>query len=49
LDDYLDRMELSTGTLVVFDTRPQTAPVHERTAFSQQTTPSGRTVTLLRA
>ena len=49
LDDYLDRMELSTGTLVVFDTRPQAAPVHERTAFSQQTTPSGRTVTLLRA
>ncbi|MFD5442920.1 ATP-binding protein [Streptomyces tendae] len=49
LDDYLDRMELSTGTLVVFDTRPQAAPVHERTAFSQRTTPSGRTVTLLRA
>ncbi|MFF0568958.1 ATP-binding protein [Streptomyces sp. NPDC004041] len=49
LDDYLDRMELSTGTLVVFDTRPQAAPVHERTAFSQKTTPSGRTVTLLRA
>ncbi len=49
LDDYLDRMELPTGTLVVFDTRPQAAPVHERTAFSQQTTPSGRTVTLLRA
>ncbi|MBQ0982981.1 ATP-binding protein [Streptomyces sp. F63] len=49
LDDYLDRMELSTGTLVVFDTRPQAAPVHERTAFSPQTTPSGRTVTLLRA
>ncbi|GAA2108485.1 AAA family ATPase [Streptomyces synnematoformans] len=49
LDDYLDRMELSTGTLVVFDTRPQAALVHERTAFSQQRTPSGRTVTLLRA
>lgn len=49
LDDYLDRMELSTGTLVVFDTRPQAASVHERTAFSQQRTPSGRTVTLLRA
>ncbi|WP_420304324.1 AAA family ATPase [Streptomyces sp. MAR4 CNX-425] len=49
LDDYLDRMELSTGTLVVFDTRPQAAPVHERTAFSQESTPSGRTVTLLRA
>jgi hypothetical protein len=48
LDDYLDRMELPTGTLVVFDTRPQAAPVHERTAFTQQTTPSGRTVTLLR-
>lgn len=49
LDDYLDRMELPTGTLVVFDTRPRAAPVHERTAFSQQRTPSGRTVTLLRA
>lgn len=49
LDDYLDRMELPTGTLVVFDSRPQAAPVHERTAFSPQTTPSGRTVSLLRA
>ncbi|MEV0850623.1 AAA family ATPase [Streptomyces sp. NPDC049954] len=49
LDDYLDRMELSTGTLVVFDTRSQATPVHERTGFSQQRTPSGRTVTLLRA
>ncbi|MFM9607714.1 ATP-binding protein [Streptomyces niveiscabiei] len=49
LDDYLDRTELPTGTLVVFDTRPEAAPVHERTAFSTQTTPSGRTVTLLRA
>ncbi|MDX3385402.1 ATP-binding protein [Streptomyces niveiscabiei] len=49
LDDYLDRTELPTGTLVVFDTRSQAAPVHERTAFSEATTPSGRTVTLLRA
>ncbi len=49
LDDYLDRMDLPTGTLVVFDTRPQAALVHERTAFAQQTTPSGRTITLLRA
>ncbi|WP_327591610.1 hypothetical protein [Streptomyces chartreusis] len=47
-DDYLDRMELSTGTLVVFDTRPQAAPVHEHTALSEQTAPSGRSVTLLR-
>jgi hypothetical protein len=49
LDGYLDRLGLDTGALVIFDRRPQAAPVAERTAFTEATTPSGRTVTVLRA
>jgi hypothetical protein len=49
LDGYLDRLGLDTGALVIFDRRPQAAPVAERTAFAQATSPSGRTVTVLRA
>jgi hypothetical protein len=49
LDGYLDRLGLDTGALVIFDRRPQAAPVAERTVFAEATTPSGRTVTVLRA
>jgi type II secretory pathway predicted ATPase ExeA len=49
LDSYQDRLDLATGVLVIFDTRTQAAPITERTAFSAETTPSGRNVTLLRA
>lgn len=51
LDGYLDRLRLDTGTLIVFDRRPprKTRPLPERIAFSTGRTPSGRTVTLLRA
>ncbi|MEU6580785.1 ATP-binding protein [Nocardia sp. NPDC046763] len=49
LDGYLDRLGLTTGVLVVFDRRPQAAPIAERTAFHEARTPSGRTVTVLRA
>ncbi|WP_216900506.1 ATP-binding protein [Nocardia alni] len=49
LDGYLDRLTLDTGTLVVFDRRPGAKPIPERTEFSTARTPSGRTVTLLRA
>jgi len=49
LDAYLDRLELDTGVLVIFDTRPDAAPITDRTAFSDVRTVSGRTVTLLRA
>jgi hypothetical protein len=49
LDGYLDRLVLDTGALVIFDRRPNAAPVTERTAFAQATSPSGRPVTVLRA
>ncbi|HET8642944.1 MAG TPA: AAA family ATPase [Pseudonocardiaceae bacterium] len=49
LDGYLDRLGLDTGALVIFDRRPQAAPATERTAFTQTASPSGRTVTILRA
>jgi hypothetical protein len=48
LDGYLDRLELDTGVLVIFDTRPDTVPITDRTTFSEVQTSSGRTVTLLR-
>lgn len=49
LDGYLDRLGLTTGVLVIFDRRPLAAPIAERTAFDEARTPSGRTVTVLRA
>jgi hypothetical protein len=50
LDGYLDRLGLDTGILVIFDRRPQAAPVPERTTrFESATSPSGRAVTVLRA
>jgi hypothetical protein len=49
LDAYLDRLSLPTGVLVVFDRRPAAAPIAERTRFAQAASPSGRTVTVLRA
>jgi hypothetical protein len=49
LDGYLDRFRLDTGTLIIFDRRPTAPAITERTAFSKETTPSGRTITVLRA
>lgn len=49
LDNYLDGLDLNHGTLVIFDRRTQAAPIAERTAFTSDQTPSGRSVTLLRA
>ncbi|MET8422550.1 ATP-binding protein [Nocardia sp. NPDC004860] len=49
LDGYLDRLGLATGVLVIFDRSPQAAPIADRTAFNEAHTPSGRTVTVLRA
>ncbi|WP_218026722.1 ATP-binding protein [Nocardia inohanensis] len=49
LDGYLDRMSLSTGVLVIFDRRPDAAAITARTTFSEATTPTSRTVTVLRA
>ncbi|MEV0620650.1 ATP-binding protein [Nonomuraea sp. NPDC050404] len=48
LDNYLDRLTLPTGVLVIFDRRPDAPPWEERGAFDQATTPSGRQVTVLR-
>jgi hypothetical protein len=49
LDGYLARLGLDAGTLVLFDRRPEAAPIEERTAFSTVTSPAGRAVTVLRA
>ncbi|MPZ28496.1 MAG: ATP-binding protein [Micromonosporaceae bacterium] len=49
LDEYLDRLGLDRGTLVVFDRRDPDSSPSERTEFGEDRTPSGRPVTLLRA
>ena len=49
LDAYLDRLELDTGVLVIFDRRPVADDPEVRTRFAAATTPAGREVTLLRA
>jgi hypothetical protein len=49
LDGYLDRLRLDTGILVIFDRRPNAAPIAERTRFDQTTSPTGRPITILRA
>ncbi len=49
LDGYLDRLGLDRGVLVVFDRRPDAAPIADRTRFEQASSPSGRPITVLRA
>ena len=49
LDGYLERLGLDTGVLVIFDRREAASPIAERTRFEQAGTPSGRSVTVLRA
>jgi hypothetical protein len=49
LDDYLQRLDLDHGTLVIFDRRATAGSIAERTHFSTDRTPSGRPLTLLRA
>jgi hypothetical protein len=49
LDGYLDRLRLDTGTLIIFDRRPAVPGITDRTRLSEETTPGGRTITLLRA
>jgi len=48
LDRYLDQLGLETGTLVIFDRRPDAPPIAQRSGLSQATTPAGRVVRLLR-
>ncbi|HRI69709.1 MAG TPA: AAA family ATPase [Polyangium sp.] len=49
IDQYLTKLNLDYGVLVIFDRRSEAAEVEERTRFEQATTPSGKSVTLLRA
>jgi DNA polymerase III delta prime subunit len=49
LDEYLDRLGLLKGTLVIFDRRPNAPPISERISLDVTQTPSGRDVLLLRA
>jgi hypothetical protein len=49
LDEYLHRLGLATGVLVIFDRRACAPSTEERTRFEEATTPSGRAVTVLRA
>ncbi len=47
LNAYLERLGLSTGTLILFDRRPGAAPLPERTS-RDETTHAGRRITVLR-
>lgn len=49
LDDYLCRLHLDEGVLVIFDRRPEAEPIDKRVHFDTAETPSGRPVILLRA
>ena len=49
LDGYLARTGLDTGVLVIFDRRRDAEDIETRTRFEESVTPSGRSVTLLRA
>lgn len=49
LDDYLTRLGLPTGILVIFDRRTSRAPIEERTREEQAAAPSGRALRVLRA
>ena len=49
LDEYLGKLGLERGVLVVFDRRPDAQPATDRTRFEETATASGRAVTLLRA
>lgn len=49
LDGYLDRMQLETGALVIFDRRADRAPIDARLAREAATSPAGRAVSVLRA
>jgi hypothetical protein len=49
LDGYLARVGLDRGWLVVFDRRPEAAPIEERTRFEPAATPAGRAARVLLA
>lgn len=47
LDHYLDRLHLSTGTLIIFDQRSTAPPIDERTTITTTTSPAGHPITLV--
>ncbi|WP_305071146.1 ATP-binding protein [Myxococcus sp. RHSTA-1-4] len=49
LDEYLTRLGLDEGVLVIFDRRTEAGGTESRTRFEQARSPSGRQVTVLRA
>jgi hypothetical protein len=49
IDEYLARLGLDEGGLVIFDRRPESGGTETRTRFEQARSPSGRQVTVLRA
>jgi hypothetical protein len=49
LDEYLERLSLDTGVLVIFDRRRESGDAESRTRFEQAHAPSGRKVVVLRA
>jgi hypothetical protein len=49
VDAYLDGLDQATGWLVIFDRRSGQPPIAERTRAEPAITPSGRTVTAIRA
>jgi hypothetical protein len=49
LDGYLAGLQLDGGWLVIFDRRPGLLPVEERLTASEQVSPGGRRITVIRA
>ena len=49
MDRYLSGLGLETGWLVIFDQRTGQPPIEEKTSAEIAQTPSGRTITLVRA
>ena len=48
LDNYLERLGLNEGVLVIFDRRQEASAARPQPCFEQALTPSGRNVTVLR-
>jgi len=46
IDRYLDRLGLDSGTLLIFDQRPDAPAIDDRTTITTTTSPAGRTITL---
>lgn len=49
LEEYLTRLGLDTGTLIIFDRRPSALSSHPNPQFTRAATPGGRQVTVLSA